>query len=85
MPEKKRRAHQPDTGMKMRPKPFHQMEEPGNDWLDRLMWFNLHFGRFARDALGVILVAFGLIMLLALTGWNQSPQGTRPRSPQIST
>ena len=77
MPEKKRVARHSEPDLKMRPEPFHQMEEPGNDWLDRLMWFNLHFGRFARDAAGVILIAFALITLLALTGWNQEPPSTR--------
>jgi len=77
MPEKKQRARQAEPKIKLRPEPFHQMEEPGNDWLDRLMWFNLHFGRFARDAVGVILIAFGLMTLLALAGWNQAPPGTR--------
>ena len=77
MPEKKRVARHSEPDLKMRPEPFHQMEEPGNDWLDRLMWFNLHFGRFARDAAGVVLVAFALITLLALAGWNQEPQSTR--------
>ena len=77
MPEKKRQARRTESYPKMRPEPFHQMEEPGNDWLDRLMWFNLHFGRFARDTAGVILVAFAFITLLALAGWNQEPQGTR--------
>jgi DNA segregation ATPase FtsK/SpoIIIE, S-DNA-T family len=75
MPEEKQRARQSDV--KMRQEPFHQTEEPRNDWLDRIMWFNLHYGRFARDAVGVILLAFGLMTLLALVGWNQAPQGTQ--------
>ncbi len=77
MPEKKPRAHHADPDLKMRREPFHQTEEPGNDWFDRLMWLNLHFGRFARDVAGVILLAFGLMTFLALAGWNQAPQGTR--------
>jgi S-DNA-T family DNA segregation ATPase FtsK/SpoIIIE len=40
-----------------------------NDWLERLMRFNLHFGRFARDAVGVILIAFALMSLLAVLGF----------------
>ena len=52
----------------MRREPFHQVEEPGNDWLDRLLRLNLHFGRFARDATGVILLALALMTLLALAG-----------------
>ena len=47
------------------------MEEPGNDWLDRLMRFNLHFGRFARDTGGVILIALALMTFLALAGTSQ--------------
>ena len=37
-----------------------------NDWLERLSRFNLHFGRFLRDAIGVLLVAFALMSLLAV-------------------
>ena len=77
MPEKKRQARPAEATPKMRREPFNQMEEPGNDWLDRLMWFNLHFGRFARDVVGVMLVALALITLLALAGWNQGPQDVR--------
>jgi S-DNA-T family DNA segregation ATPase FtsK/SpoIIIE len=36
------------------------------DWLDRLARFNQHFGRFMRDVMGVLLVAFALMTLLAL-------------------
>jgi len=55
----------------MRRQPFYQIEEPGSDWLDRLLRLNLHFGRFARDVLGVILLAFALMTLLALAGISQ--------------
>jgi len=71
MPEKKGRARRTESNSKMRRQPFHQMERPGNDWLDRLLQLNLHFGRFARDAFGVILLAFALMTLLALTGVSQ--------------
>lgn len=75
MPEKKRQERRLENTSKPRSKKFHQMEEPGNNWLDRLMWFNLHFGRFARDAFGIILLAFGLMTLLALLpAWNQETQ-----------
>ena len=47
------------------------MEGPGDDWLDRLMRINLHFGRFARDGVGITLLAFALITLLALAGVSQ--------------
>ena len=41
-------------------------EVPQNDWLERLARFNLHFGRFLRDAIGVALVAFAIMSLLAI-------------------
>src|SRR5258708_7378365 len=47
-----------------------QEQPPANDWLDRLENFNLHFGRFLRDALGVLLIAAALMSLLALWGWT---------------
>ena len=71
MPEKKGRARHTESNSKMRRQPFYQMEKPGNDWLDRLLQLNLHFGRFARDASGVILLAFALITLLALADVSQ--------------
>ena len=37
-----------------------------NDWLERLTRFNLHFGRFLRDAIGVTLIAFAVMSLLAV-------------------
>ncbi len=77
MPEKKGRARRTKQTSKMRREPFHQMEEPGNDLLDRLMRFNLHFGRFARDAVGVVLLAFALITFLVLMGTGQN-QGAQP-------
>ena len=40
---------------------FAQTETSGDDWLDRLARFNLHFGRFVRDAAGVIFFAVALI------------------------
>jgi S-DNA-T family DNA segregation ATPase FtsK/SpoIIIE len=40
-------------------------------WLDRLARFHQHFGRFFRDALGVTLIAFGLITFLALRGLTE--------------
>ena len=45
--------------------------EVGDDWLDRFASFNQHFGRFARDTLGVILIAAALMTLLALRGYTQ--------------
>ena len=46
---------------------YTQMEPPpANDWLDRLARINLHFGRFARDAVGIVLLALALMSLLAI-------------------
>ena len=42
--------------------------ESPNDWLDRFASFNQHFGRFMRDMLGVILIAFSLITFLSIRG-----------------
>lgn len=51
-----------------RPRRSYRQMQSSNDWLDRLTRFNLHFGRFLRDALGVFLVALALMSLLALWG-----------------
>ncbi|HEY5731570.1 MAG TPA: DNA translocase FtsK [Anaerolineales bacterium] len=45
--------------------------ESHDDWLDRLASFNQHFGRFLRDILGVILIAFALMTFLALRGYTE--------------
>ena len=45
--------------------------EVSDDWLDRAARFNEHFGRFARDTLGVILIAAALMTLLALRGYTE--------------
>jgi S-DNA-T family DNA segregation ATPase FtsK/SpoIIIE len=45
--------------------------EVGDDWLDRFAGFNQHFGRFARDAIGVLLIAAALMTFLALRGYTQ--------------
>jgi len=39
---------------------------PQDDWLERLAGFNLQFGRFVRDAAGVLLIAFAVMSLLAV-------------------
>ena len=44
--------------------------EASDDWLDRVARFNQHFGRFARDTLGVLLIATALMTLLALRGYT---------------
>jgi S-DNA-T family DNA segregation ATPase FtsK/SpoIIIE len=45
--------------------------ESSSDWLDRVARFNQHFGRFARDTIGVVLIAAALMTLLALQGYTQ--------------
>jgi S-DNA-T family DNA segregation ATPase FtsK/SpoIIIE len=45
-----------------------QEEAADGDWLDRLARFNLHFGRFLRDALGTALIALAFMALLAIWG-----------------
>lgn len=45
--------------------------ESRDDWLDRLARFNQHFGRFVRDALGVLLIAASLMSFLALGGYTR--------------
>jgi DNA segregation ATPase FtsK/SpoIIIE, S-DNA-T family len=37
-----------------------------NDWLERLARFNLRFGRFVRDAIGLLLIAFALASLFGI-------------------
>lgn len=44
--------------------------EVQNDWLQRLARFNLRFGRFVRDAIGVLLIAFALMSLFAVLGFS---------------
>ena len=45
--------------------------EAREDWLDRFAGFNQHFGRFARDTLGILFLAAALMTLLALRGSTQ--------------
>lgn len=45
--------------------------ETRDDWLDRLARFNLHFGRFLRDILGITLIAFAVMTFLALRGYTE--------------
>jgi S-DNA-T family DNA segregation ATPase FtsK/SpoIIIE len=57
--------------MSKSPEPHNTYEsEVRDDWLDRLARFNEHFGRFARDAIGVLLLALALMTLLALAGFT---------------
>jgi S-DNA-T family DNA segregation ATPase FtsK/SpoIIIE len=50
------------------PRRFQDSEPSTNDWLDWLLRFNRRFGRFARDAAGLFLLALAFISLLALLG-----------------
>ncbi len=45
--------------------------EVRDDWIDRAARFNQHFGRFARDVFGVLLLAVALMALLALLGYTE--------------
>ena len=54
--------------MNDKPRRRFQQIQPSNDWLDRLTRFNLHFGRYLRDVLGIFLVVSALLSLLSL--WN---------------
>ncbi|MBE7534735.1 MAG: DNA translocase FtsK [Anaerolineales bacterium] len=51
--------------------------EPRNNWLDRLARLDDHFGKYARDAFGVFMLAVALMTLLALgkftEGWILTP------------
>lgn len=51
--------------------------EPRNNWLDRLARFDDHFGKYARDAFGVFMLAAALMTFLALgkftQGWILTP------------
>ena len=46
-------------------------EERKADWLDRLVHLEIHFGRFTREALGVILLALAAMVVLALIGGSE--------------
>ncbi len=43
-----------------------QQAPPPNDLLERFARFNLHFGRFMQDGLGILLIAAAIITLLGL-------------------
>src|SRR5512138_2962596 len=50
----------------------HRYESESHDgWLDRVAQFNRHFGRFVRDALGVLLIAIALMSFLALGNYTE--------------
>jgi len=83
MPERPPRARHSKYEPKTRRQPFHQ-EEPKSDWLDRLARLDLHFGRFARDAAGLILLAFSAMTLLALAGASQEATLLEPWAALLS-
>ena len=41
------------------------------DWLDNIQRFKIHFGRFLWDATGVVLIAFGLLILVGIIGLSK--------------
>lgn len=60
----------PDTHPRQ-PRRFQQEElTPRSDWLERLARFYTQFGHFLRDAAGVSLIAFAVMMFFALWGWT---------------
>lgn len=56
-----------------KPKRLYPQNQPTiqNDWIDRLARFNNQFGRFLRDAMGVILIAFAIMFTLAAFGFTE--------------
>jgi len=40
-------------------------------WLDKFHHFNVHFGRFLWDAVGVVLIALGLLILVGILGLSE--------------
>ncbi len=56
-----------------RVKPHPDAPRPPEDWLDRLQRFQVHFGRFLWDVVGVFLLAAALVILL---GWIGLSKGT---------
>ncbi len=81
MPQSKRKKRYVESASKSDSKRFHQMDESGKNWLDRLMWVNKHFGRFIRDISGIILIAFGLMTFLTLlVELNQDPHNAQDTS-----
>lgn len=41
------------------------------DWLDNIQRIKLHFGRFLWDSMGVVLIAFGLLVLVGIVGLSE--------------
>lgn len=58
--------------MQRRPDPHPPNETNSRtDWLTQAARFNEHFGRFIRDAFGVIFIAIALMTFLALSGYTE--------------
>jgi S-DNA-T family DNA segregation ATPase FtsK/SpoIIIE len=58
--------------MTRRSRSHHRYEAESRDgWLDRLAQFNRHFGRFVRDASGILLIAIALMSFLALGNYTE--------------
>ncbi|MFH2039207.1 MAG: DNA translocase FtsK [Chloroflexota bacterium] len=47
------------------------------DWLSNIQRFKVHFGRFLWDATGVVLIAFGLLILVGIVGMSKGILLTR--------
>src|SRR5512135_3049988 len=47
-----------------------QQSPSSDDMLERFARFNMHFGRFLRDGLGVLLIAAAIISFLGLLGFT---------------
>ena len=62
MPPRSSRSAQPP------PQAARPENPPPADWIDRLARFQAHFGRFAWDFLGVLLLALALMVFLGLLG-----------------
>ncbi|HTP01768.1 MAG TPA: DNA translocase FtsK [Anaerolineales bacterium] len=45
-----------------------QSSSPSHDWLERVTRFNLHFGRYLRDGLGVLFIAVAAITVFGMIG-----------------
>jgi DNA segregation ATPase FtsK/SpoIIIE, S-DNA-T family len=48
----------------------HSQAPPQGDWLDHLGQLRMHFGRYAQDVAGIILVVLAVLSLLATWGWT---------------
>jgi len=65
-PVKKERRNQPVTN-----------PSTEKDWLSNIQRFKVHFGRFLWDATGVVLIAFGLLILVGIVGMSKGILLTR--------